>query len=90
MLLRALLTAGAVALAAPAFAQTTQQPMQGQYPLLQACGPDIQNFCGGVQPGGGRIISCLRPHMRELSPDCKGQVVEAHARHKQQQQQPQP
>jgi hypothetical protein len=90
MLLRALLTAGALALAAPAFAQTTQQPMQGQHPLLQACGPDIQNFCGGVQPGGGRIISCLRPHMRELSPDCKGQVVEAHARRQQQQQQPQP
>jgi hypothetical protein len=88
MLLRALLAAGAVALAAPAFAQTTQQPMEGQK-LMQACGPDIQNFCTGVQPGGGRIISCLRPHMRELSPDCKGQVVATHARRKQEQQQQQ-
>ena len=92
MLLRALLIAGAVALAAPAFAQTTQQqPIQGQgQKLLQACGSDIQNFCTGVQPGGGRIVSCLRPHMRELSPECKGQVVEAHARRQQQMQQQQP
>ena len=89
MLIRALLAAGAVALAAPAFAQTTQQPAEGQK-LLQACGPDIQNFCTGVQPGGGRIISCLRPHMRQLSPECKGQIVEARARHQQQQQQQQP
>jgi hypothetical protein len=94
MLVRALLITGAVALAAPAFAQTQtqQQPMQGQgQKLLQACGSDIQNFCSGVQPGGGRIISCLRPHMRELSPDCKGQLVETRAkRQQQQQQQPQP
>jgi len=87
MLLRALLTAGVVALAAPAFAQTAQQqPMEGRK-LLQACGPDIQNFCSGVQPGGGRIASCLRPHIRQLSPECKGQLVEARARRQQQEQQ---
>ena len=93
MLLRALLAAGAVALAAPAFAQTNPQPTEGQK-MMQACGPDIQNFCSGVTPGGGRIVSCLRPHMRQLSPQCKGQLVEAHARRQQQmqqqQQQPQP
>lgn len=89
MLLRALLAAGAVALAAPAFAQNAPQPAQGQK-MMQACGPDIQNFCSGVTPGGGRIASCLRPHMRELSPECKGQLVEAHARRQQQQQQQQP
>lgn len=93
MLVRALLTAGVVALAAPAFAQTaTQQPTEGRA-LLRACGPDIQNFCSGVSPGGGRIIGCLRPHLRQLSPECKGQMVEAHARRQQQmqpQQQPQP
>jgi hypothetical protein len=93
MLLRALLAAGAVALAAPAFAQNPQ-PTEGQK-VLQACGSDIQNFCSGVTPGGGRIVSCLRPHMRQLSPQCKGQLVEAHARRQQQmqqqqQQQPQP
>jgi hypothetical protein len=96
MSLRALLIVGAVAFAAPAFAQTAQ-PMEGSQPregqkLIQACGSDIQNFCGGVTPGGGRIASCLRPHLRELSPECKGAMVEAHAKHKQmqeQQQQPQ-
>jgi hypothetical protein len=83
----AALIAGAVAaLAAPAFAQPAQS--EGRK-MLQACGPDIQNFCGGVQPGGGRIASCLRPHLRQLSPECKGQLVEAHARRQQQQQQQQ-
>jgi hypothetical protein len=93
MLLRALLTAGVLALAAPAFAQTNPQQPTGAQGLMQACGSDIQNFCSGVTPGGGRIASCLRPHLRQLSPECKGQLVEMRARHQQQmqqQQQPQP
>ena len=95
MSLRALLVVGAVAFAAPAFAQTASQPMEGSQAtegqkLIQACGSDIQNFCSGVTPGGGRIASCLRPHLRELSPECKGQMVEAHAKHKQMQEQQQP
>jgi hypothetical protein len=91
MRLLILSTAAAMALAsAPAFAQ--QQPQAQESGVLQACGADIQTFCSGVQPGEGRIAHCLRPHLRQLSPECKGQVVEAHAKHKQmeQQQQQQP
>jgi hypothetical protein len=98
MRLRALSTiaiAIAAALAAPAaFAQTDQQSPTQAYPerqkMLQACGQDIQTFCSGVQPGQGRIAACLKPHMRDLSPDCKGELVAARAKHKQmQEQQPQ-
>ena len=86
MLLRALLIASAVAVAAPALAQTQNQPQMSEgQKVINACGPDIQNFCGGVTPGHGRIASCLRPHIRQLSPECKGSLVEAHARRQQQQ-----
>ena len=94
MRLLILSTAAAMALAsAPAFAQQPNQMTGPEAPVLQACSADIQTFCSGVQPGQGRIAHCLRPHLRQLSPECKGQVVEAHAKRKQmqeQQQSPQP
>jgi hypothetical protein len=36
----------------------------------QACAGDISQFCKDVQPGGGRIVACLKGHERELSPAC--------------------
>jgi hypothetical protein len=83
----------AAALAAPAaFAQQMSAPPASpeRQKMIQACGQDIQTFCSNVQPGQGRIAACLKPHIRDLSPDCKGELVAAHARHKQmQEQQPQ-
>lgn len=29
------------------------------------------SLCSGVQPGGGRIIQCLREHKSEVSTKCK-------------------
>ena len=36
-----------------------------------ACGADIRSLCAGIQPGGGRIIQCMREKRDQLSPGCK-------------------
>ncbi len=43
----------------------------------QACAKDIEKFCADVTPGGGRLMKCLKPHLNELTPECRekfGQV----------------
>jgi hypothetical protein len=37
----------------------------------QACRADFREFCGGIRPGGGRAIMCLREHAMDLSPTCQ-------------------
>jgi hypothetical protein len=39
-----------------------------------ACEDDVFKLCGNVQPGGGRILSCLKQHEQELTPDCRSQM----------------
>src|ERR1700693_2248312 len=36
-----------------------------------ACASDVQKLCAGVQPGGGRIVACLKEHKDSLSDRCK-------------------
>jgi hypothetical protein len=43
----------------------------------QACEDDIAMFCGGVQPGGGRIKECLKANKSHLSRKCKVKLFEA-------------
>jgi hypothetical protein len=38
--------------------------------FAKACKPDVEKFCKDVQPGQGRIISCLKQHQPDLSADC--------------------
>jgi len=40
----------------------------------QACAGDIAQFCKDVQPGGGRIVKCLREHDKQLSPSCSAKL----------------
>jgi len=40
-----------------------------------ACEGDIKTHCAGVQPGGGRILNCLKQHEAALTPACKGQLA---------------
>ena len=40
----------------------------------QACSGDITQFCKEVQPGGGRIIKCLREHDKEISSSCSAKM----------------
>ncbi len=39
--------------------------------LRVTCAPDAQRLCSGVQPGGGRILACLKAHKDQLSSQCK-------------------
>ena len=32
---------------------------------------DARNFCAGSEPGGGKIMMCLRAHKDQVSDDCK-------------------
>jgi hypothetical protein len=41
----------------------------------QACEKDISRFCAGVAPGGGRLINCLKPHVKELAPECREKFI---------------
>lgn len=41
----------------------------------QACAKDISKFCAGVKPGGGRLIKCLKPHVKELAPECREKFI---------------
>jgi hypothetical protein len=40
--------------------------------IRAACAEDAQKLCAGVQPGGGRIVACLKEHKDSLSDRCKG------------------
>jgi hypothetical protein len=37
---------------------------------MKYCKADVARLCPGVQPGGGRIMGCLKGHKMELSVGC--------------------
>ena len=39
--------------------------------IRAACAEDVQKLCGTVQPGGGRIVACLKEHKDSLSDGCR-------------------
>jgi hypothetical protein len=39
--------------------------------LRAGCAEDVQRLCAGVQPGGGRILACLKQNKDSLSDKCK-------------------
>jgi Cysteine rich repeat len=39
--------------------------------IRAACAEDAQKLCVGVQPGGGRIVACLKEHKDSLSDRCR-------------------
>jgi hypothetical protein len=60
--------------AAPAPAVIVLRPMRPReelFVLRSACGGDVRSVCGGVQPGGGRVVQCLAQNAASLSPACK-------------------
>jgi hypothetical protein len=45
--------------------------------ILRMCVEEARGLCGGVLPGGGRIISCLARNTSQLSPQCRAAMAEA-------------
>jgi Cysteine rich repeat len=58
---------------APASSATLARPQSaaGAGGLARACRGDAAALCGGVSPGRGRMLMCLRGHAASLSPPCQ-------------------
>ena len=75
--------AGAAAAATAVPTVIVLRPMRPREELLvlrSACGADVRSICGGVQPGGGRIVQCLATNAAQLSPACKDVLSQFAAR----------
>ena len=40
------------------------------------CADDIDKFCKGIRPGGGRLLNCLKSHETDLTESCRGKISE--------------
>jgi len=47
-----------------------------EFGVLRACAGDTRSLCGGIPPGGGRIIRCLARNASQLSPQCRAAFAE--------------
>src|SRR5829696_5893074 len=76
--------AGGATAAAPAaptvMVLRPMRPREELFVLRSACGADVRSICGGVQPGGGRIVQCLATNAAQLSPACKDVLSQFAAR----------
>jgi hypothetical protein len=45
--------------------------------VVAACKPDVERLCKGIQPGGGKIIECLKKQEKQISVGCAQAVKKA-------------
>src|SRR5450432_1242854 len=74
------LGAAPAAAPAPVLVLRPMRPREELFVLRSACGGDIRALCGGVAPGGGRIVRCLATQAASLSPACQGVLGQFAAR----------
>jgi hypothetical protein len=72
--LRYLAIASALSLAA--LASGGSGALAQEAAAMKYCKADVARLCPGVQPGGGRIIGCLKAHKEEISIGC-GKALQA-------------
>ena len=65
---------------APVLVLRPMRPREELFVLRSACGGDVRALCGGVAPGGGRIVQCLATQAASLSPACKDVLAQFAAR----------
>ena len=56
---------------APVLVLRPMRPREELFVLRSACSGDVRTLCGGVAPGGGRIMQCLATRAGSISPACK-------------------
>src|ERR1700722_12217721 len=64
----------ASALSLAAFASAAPNALAQQAAAMKYCKADFERLCPGVQPGGGRIIGCLKAHKEEVSIGCGNEL----------------
>jgi len=52
------------------FSVATFSPAAHALPSLHYCRADAARLCKGIQPGGGRIIKCLKAHENDITVGC--------------------
>lgn len=62
----------------PGQAKPSPELRQARRAVRQACMEDIRTLCAGSEPGGGRVLMCLRSHKDQVSDGCK--AATAHLR----------
>jgi len=45
-------------------------PVMAQSDAMTYCKADIARLCAGIAPGGGKIMTCLKAHSKEMSVGC--------------------
>ncbi len=66
----------AAALSLAALVSAAPNAFAQQAAAMKYCKADVARLCPGVQPGGGRIIACLKEHKEEMSIGC-GKALQA-------------
>lgn len=65
-----LVSTGFMALGLAASLSAFPAKAQEMQDLRTYCKSDIERLCAGIQPGGGRILKCLKVKKKEMTVGC--------------------